>query len=634
MNIKDTQPRRLLAALPLLLAALLLVSVPAHAERIMGTFTYKDFGDGTVKPIFDSKVEIWRARPNFLGGWEWHQDLKVWTDANGRIDVEMPFAASGVTYALRVYASNGHITVWPQDTPHVGESFYREAPQQAVFYSSQVLDFTHTFTDVETARYFNIASAAWYAGEYVKQVYTDLPQAQGQVTAYQNTFYEPAGDTLQIYLGAAFDDATIVHEYGHFVHDKLGSLALQPSIHSLCTVGNPERAFMEGFAEYFENAVQRTLPAGTLSGIFPSLETTTKDSCAGATPRDSIERFTAATLWDLVDAPGEVGAASEYHDFTSGNDAVILSLLDNELDYYPNLLHSPSLWDFRNAWYSRGYNGPDLDRIYAWHGLLADFNLSEFVSQSVPTAMVAGRPYTVSVTMRNLGSKVWNTAVGHRLGSQSPQDNLTWGLHRVDVSAGEVYPSDDARFSFTVTAPATPGSYTFQWRMVQDGVEWFGATSPAVQVAVTAGVESAQYVSQSVPSSMTAGGTYAVSVTLRNNGDTTWNPGTHFLGSQSPQDNFNWSLNRVALPAAVPPGGQVTFNFNVTAPSWGGSYGFQWRMLQNGIGWFGDYTPNVFVSVKAPAPTCSSTDCANECISSGCRGGSCSTGRCVCLRCL
>jgi len=56
-----------------------------------------------------------------------------------------------------------------------------------------------------------------------------------------------------------------------------------------------------------------------------------------------------------------------------------------------------------------------------------------------------------------------------------------------------------------------------------------------------------------------------VSVTLRNNGETTWNPGTHFLGSQNPQDNFHWSLNRVALPAAVPPGGQVTFSFNVTA---------------------------------------------------------------------
>jgi hypothetical protein len=29
-------------------------------------------------------------------------------------------------------------------------------------------------------------------------------------------------------------------------------------------------------------------------------------------------------------------------------------------------------------------------------------------------------------------------------------------------------------FSFTMTAPATPGTYTTDWRMVHDGLEWFG----------------------------------------------------------------------------------------------------------------------------------------------------------------
>jgi hypothetical protein len=40
-----------------------------------------------------------------FGIWGWSQDLKVWTDATGRIDVEMPWVAPGVVYALRVYAS-------------------------------------------------------------------------------------------------------------------------------------------------------------------------------------------------------------------------------------------------------------------------------------------------------------------------------------------------------------------------------------------------------------------------------------------------------------------------------------------------------------------------------------------------
>lgn len=38
-------------------------------------------------------------------------------------------------------------------------------------------------------------------------------------------------------------------------------------------------------------------------------------------------------------------------------------------------------------------------------------------------------------------------------------------------------------FSFTITAPPAPGA-VFQWRMVQDGNEWFGATSAGVQVTV------------------------------------------------------------------------------------------------------------------------------------------------------
>ncbi|MDD4988722.1 MAG: hypothetical protein PHS68_07505, partial [Candidatus Izemoplasmatales bacterium] len=35
-----------------------------------------------------------------------------------------------------------------------------------------------------------------------------------------------------------------------------------------------------------------------------------------------------------------------------------------------------------------------------------------------------------------------------------------------------------------VKAPATPGTYNFQWQMVQDGVEWLGDKTPNVVVAV------------------------------------------------------------------------------------------------------------------------------------------------------
>lgn len=228
-------------------------------------------------------------------------------------------------------------------------------------------------------------------------------------------------------------------------------------------------------------------------------------------------------------------------------------------------------------------------------------NGAAFVSQSVPASMNSGQTYNVSVTMQNTGTSTWPAGYSYRLGSQSPQDNTAWGFNRVSL-ATSVTPGDIGTFNFTVTAPATAGNYNFQWRMVQDGVQWFGDITPNVVVAVSTAPNAAKFVSQSVPTSMTGGQSYNVSVTMQNTGTNTWPAGsTYRLGSQNPQDNFNWGLNRVNLQTSVAPGASVTFNFMVTAPSTVGNYNFQWRMLQEGVQWFGDFTPNVIVNISTAA---------------------------------
>jgi hypothetical protein len=231
--------------------------------------------------------------------------------------------------------------------------------------------------------------------------------------------------------------------------------------------------------------------------------------------------------------------------------------------------------------------------------------------------------------MRNMGSTTWPAASDYRLGSQNPQDNTTWGTHRVQLSSA-VAPGQYGVFNFTVTAPATPGSYPFQWRMVRELVEWFGDYSPTVQVGVTAAPQSARFVTQSVPTAMTTNATYSVWVSMTNTGETTWYPGSHFLASENLQDNTRWRLNRVALPHSVGPGGQVTFTFNVTAPATAGSYNFQWRMHQEGVGRFGDFTPNIVVGVTAPPSTCTTSTCSQQCIADGYDTGSCYSGVCRC----
>jgi hypothetical protein len=119
--------------------------------------------------------------------------------------------------------------------------------------------------------------------------------------------------------------------------------------------------------------------------------------------------------------------------------------------------------------------------MFAFAALTSD---AAYVSQLVPATMVAGQSYPVSVTMRNAGTTTWVAGGSYpfRLGSQAPQDNMTWGTARCDVP-GPVPPGAQTNFSFTVVAPA-PGTRHFQWRMLQEAVQWFGVFSPDTQISI------------------------------------------------------------------------------------------------------------------------------------------------------
>jgi hypothetical protein len=237
-------------------------------------------------------------------------------------------------------------------------------------------------------------------------------------------------------------------------------------------------------------------------------------------------------------------------------------------------------------------------RVQVWRKLPSAE--ATFVFQAAPTVMTPGQTASVTVTMQNTGETAWTAAEGYQLGSQNPQDNQTWGINRV-MLPNSVPPGSQATFTFNITAPSAPGIYNFQWRMVQDGVEWFGDITQNRQITIPNSGNLAQFISQVVPRRAFTGETLDVSVTMKNIGSTTWTAGTNYrLGSQNPQDNLRWGINRVALPHSVPPGSQVTFTFTVPAPGIAGNYSFQWRMVQDGVEWFGDYTPNLIVFVRDP----------------------------------
>ncbi|MCB1034465.1 MAG: hypothetical protein KDD47_11595 [Acidobacteria bacterium] len=235
---------------------------------------------------------------------------------------------------------------------------------------------------------------------------------------------------------------------------------------------------------------------------------------------------------------------------------------------------------------------------------------STFVSQvNIPATIGVGQQATVSITMHNSGTTTWTPAAGYKLGSQNPQDNSTWGFSRVLLSSKDsIPPGGNKTFTFTITAPPIVGSYNFQWRMVHEFVQWFGAFTPNRVIQVVPAVsDDADFVSQSgIPATMNVGEQRTVSITLRNSGVATWTrAGNYKLGSQNPQDNSTWGFSRVLLSSndSIPPGGTKTFTFTITAPAVAGSYDFQWRMVHEFVQWFGDFTPNRVITVNQPQIT-------------------------------
>ncbi|HKR02244.1 MAG TPA: DUF2079 domain-containing protein [Pyrinomonadaceae bacterium] len=112
----------------------------------------------------------------------------------------------------------------------------------------------------------------------------------------------------------------------------------------------------------------------------------------------------------------------------------------------------------------------------------------------------------------------------------------------------------------------------------------------------------AAFVGQVVPASMTAGQSYDVQVTLRNTGVNPWTAAKYYRLALVTRTR-DWGIERVEVPATVTAGSNVTFNFRVTAPRTPGAYPFRWGMVQEGVAFFGEDSPEVLIKVEPPAAT-------------------------------
>jgi hypothetical protein len=119
----------------------------------------------------------------------------------------------------------------------------------------------------------------------------------------------------------------------------------------------------------------------------------------------------------------------------------------------------------------------------------AEARSAEIVRVEMPDEMVTGRRYRIGLEVRNTGATAWTPGTSYRLGDWigAVTGNHVWGVGRADLRPGsEIRRGEVTRFELEVTAPATPGTYGFAWRMLQESVAWFGQLMPTRNVVVRA----------------------------------------------------------------------------------------------------------------------------------------------------
>ncbi len=217
---------------------------------------------------------------------------------------------------------------------------------------------------------------------------------------------------------------------------------------------------------------------------------------------------------------------------------------------------------------------------------------ARFVSQLFPSQVNPGESFKVLIQYQNIGKNTWNGSSGHYLlRSTLKNKHPLWGVREVQLAHHEnIQTSATATFSFTATAPLTPGVYPFQWALMHAQKGIFGELTPDSFIKVgqdlhgarTTATE-AEFIALHAPDTMVAGQEYETTVIFKNTGGTSWWSGNVYLVSANPRDNLTWFINQVDYAGAgiTPPGDIHAFRFFVRAPEDAGSYPFQWQLFDS-----------------------------------------------------
>ncbi|MDH4275797.1 MAG: hypothetical protein OEW08_12240 [Gammaproteobacteria bacterium] len=239
---------------------------------------------------------------------------------------------------------------------------------------------------------------------------------------------------------------------------------------------------------------------------------------------------------------------------------------------------------------------------------------AKFLSQVVPMTMDGGKSYPVVIQFRNTSGSGWSKNNGQRLIIRSANGARIWGVGRVEIDGGRTIPAEGtATFRFDITAPSQGGTYEFQWQLSDANGNTFGEATPPLKILVNPsyarGNANAEFVTQKI-SGLSAvapfytilehGRPYKFSVMFKNNGNVAWNAPAFRLAAQNPAQNLTWTLDRVEISTEdnIKAGQFKAFNFTIITPVQPGIYALQWQMYREGVGFFGEPSENIAVTVR------------------------------------
>lgn len=200
------------------------------------------------------------------------------------------------------------------------------------------------------------------------------------------------------------------------------------------------------------------------------------------------------------------------------------------------------------------------------------------ITGTIPSTMVAGQSYTVSIKVKNTGKTTWTAAAGYKLVAVGGSDPFTSAKSIALAPTESVAPNATKTFTVTMTAPLKSGTMTSDWQMYKGSVK-FGAVYKK-SVKVTVAKNNSLITSVSAPSLVAVDTLFTSQINFKNIGSNKWTAkGGYklvvtitFVGTPVPYSLQLKPTETIGL------GGSKTFSFSMYSLPFPGTFYLTYQM--------------------------------------------------------